>query len=131
MPSPAEWKDAWAELSELCSLRKIGRVTEKKAGTASGVGGMNRIRKRRRKQLAVMAEVTRRRIREALWRATSITLALDESKYRKIVFTAAEALAASLRSNPAASHGVRNTFSPRSLRCASIRAATQTCTALS
>ena len=85
VPSPADWKDAWAELSEVTSLRKIGRVTEKKAGTASGVGGANRLRKRRRKQLLVMAEVTRRRIRKALSRATSITLALDESKYRKIV----------------------------------------------
>ena len=32
-----------------------------------------------------MAEVARRRIRKALSRATSISLALDESKYRKIV----------------------------------------------
>ena len=90
VPSPAEWKDAWAELSEAVSLRKIGRVTEKKkAGTYDGGGGgvcgANRIRKRRRKQLLVMAEVTRRRIRKALLQATSITLALDESKYRKIV----------------------------------------------
>ena len=33
VPSPAEWKDAWAELSEVCSLVKIGRMTEKKAGS--------------------------------------------------------------------------------------------------
>ena len=86
MPSPAEWKDAWAELSEVCSLVKIGRMTEKKAGSGGEKkAGANRIRKRRRKQLLVMAEVTRRRIRKALMRATSITLALDESKYRKIV----------------------------------------------
>ena len=89
VPSPAEWKDAWAELSEAVSMRKIGRMTEKKARTSGGGGGgvcaANRIRKRRRKQLLVMAEVTRRRIRKALWRATSISLALDESKYRKIV----------------------------------------------
>jgi len=32
-----------------------------------------------------MAEVIRRRIRQALSRATSITLATDESKYRKII----------------------------------------------
>ena len=89
-PSQAEWKDAWAELSEAVSMRKIGRMmTEKKARTSGGGGGgvcaANRIRKRRRKQLLVMAEVTRRRIRKALSRATSISLALDESKYRKIV----------------------------------------------
>ena len=77
------------EVSEAVSLRKIGRMTEKKVGTSGGGGGgvcgANRIRKRRRKQLLVMAEVTRRRIRKALSRATSISLALDESKYRKIV----------------------------------------------
>ena len=38
-PSPAEWKDAWAELSETTSLRKMGRVAEKKAGTSGGGGG--------------------------------------------------------------------------------------------
>ena len=90
VPSPAEWKTAWAELSETLSLRKMGRVGEKKATTSGSVGvgvraGANRIRKRRRRQLLVMAEVTRRRIREALKRATSTSLALDESKYRKIV----------------------------------------------
>ena len=67
----------------------MGRVAEKKAGTSGGGGGRvcgaNRIRKRRRKQLLVMAEVMRRRVRKALSRATSISLALDESKYRKII----------------------------------------------
>jgi hypothetical protein len=89
VPSPAEWKDAWAEVSEAVSLRKIGRMTEKKAGTSGGGGGgvygANRVRKRRRKQLRVMAEVLRRRIRKSLSRATSISLALDECKYRKII----------------------------------------------
>ena len=48
VPSPAEWKDAWAELSEVCSLVKIGRMTEKKAGSGGEKkAGANRIRKRR------------------------------------------------------------------------------------
>ena len=76
--SPTEWKDGWAELSDAVSLRKIGRMAEKKARTSGdgggGVGGGNS-----------MAEVLRRRIRKALSRATSISLALDESKDCKIV----------------------------------------------
>ena len=48
VPSPAEWKDAWAELSEVCSLVKIGRMTEKKAGSGGEKkAGANMIRKRR------------------------------------------------------------------------------------
>ena len=57
-PSPAEWKDGWAELSEAVSIRKIGRMAGKKARTSRGGGGgvcgANRTRKRRRKQLPVM-----------------------------------------------------------------------------
>ena len=45
----------------------------------------NRARKRLRKVLVVMAEALRRRIRRVLWEATSISLAIDESKYSKIV----------------------------------------------
>ena len=82
VPSPAEWKDAFAVLSENLALRKIGRIDEKRTG-ASAVE--NRKRKRYRQQLRVMAEATRRKIRRVLFRATSITLALDECKYRKIV----------------------------------------------
>ena len=40
-------------------------------------------RKRFRKQLQIMAEVIRRNLRRALAEATSISLAIDESKYRK------------------------------------------------
>ena len=45
----------------------------------------NRARKRQRQQLCVMAEVHRNKIRKVLKEATSISLALDEAKYRKIV----------------------------------------------
>ena len=42
-------------------------------------------RKRYRQQLRTMAELTRRRIREVLRQATSISLSLDEWKYQKII----------------------------------------------
>ena len=81
-PSPAEWTDAFSVLSENLSLRKGGRIAEKQNPTACA---HNRKRKRYRQQLRVMAEYARRKIRKVLSQATSITLAFDESKYRKIV----------------------------------------------
>ena len=44
-----------------------------------------RTRKRRRKQLRVMAEVLRVETRDVLRNATSISLSLDESTYRNVV----------------------------------------------
>ena len=82
-PSPAEWKFAWSFLSECVSLRKAGRLHEKQNGGVVPI--KNRQRKRFRMQLCVMAEVLRNRIRQVLREATSITLALDEGKYRKVV----------------------------------------------
>ena len=82
VPSPAEWVDAWAVLSETVSLRKGGRISEKTLGTP---GVRHRKRKRYRQQLQVMAEVMRRKIRKVLLHATSISLALDECKYRKVI----------------------------------------------
>jgi len=82
VPSPAEWKDAWAFLSERCSLRKEARLFGKRSGVC---GVENSRRKRHRRQLIVMAEALRKRIRKALSQATSISLALDEAKYRKII----------------------------------------------
>ena len=53
---------------------------------ASGLPlGSNRLRKRKRQHLCVMAEVHRNKIRRVLKEATSISLALDEAKYRKII----------------------------------------------
>ena len=83
VPSPAEWKDAWAVVSETISLRKEARVFVKK--TSAEAFMVNRRRKRHRKQLVVMAEVLRRQIRNVFRQATSISLALDECKYRKII----------------------------------------------
>ena len=83
VPSAAEWRDAWALLSETSSLRKCARVRRKQFSTDDTE--VERTRKRRRKQLRVMAEVLRMKIRDVLGNATSISLSLDESKYRKIV----------------------------------------------
>ena len=83
VPSPAEWKDAWATVSETISLRKEARVFVKKTSGEAFI--VNRRRKRHRKQLVVMAEVLRRQIRNVFRQATSISLALDECKYRKII----------------------------------------------
>ena len=83
VPSPAEWKDAWAQLTEPLSFRKAARIFEKQLGTSDCVS--NRKRKIYRKQVCVMAEVLRNKIRKVLSQATCISLALDECKYRKII----------------------------------------------
>ena len=83
VPSAAEWRDAWAMLSETTSLRKCARMCRKQFSTEDA--GEMRTRKRRRKQLCVMAEVLRVRTREILRNATSMSLSLDESNYRVIV----------------------------------------------
>ena len=83
VPTAIEWRRAWATLSERVSLRKDGRVQDKEHSPEEAQA--NRIRKRLRKQLLVMAEVLRAQIRQDLRRATSISLAIDESKYRKVL----------------------------------------------
>ena len=76
--------NAWSVLSETMSLRKVARIFEKqKVKVITPLA--NKQRKRYRKQLCVMAEVLRIRIRKVLREATSITLALDECKYRKVL----------------------------------------------
>ena len=84
VPSPEEWRNAWSVLSETVSLRKVARIFEKQKGKVI-TPLFNKQRKRYRKQLCVMAEVLRNRIRKVLREATSISLALDECKYRKVL----------------------------------------------
>ena len=85
VPSPEEWRNAWSVLSETVSLRKGARMFEKQKKGKVISPLMNKKRKRYRKQLCVVAEVLRNRIRKVLREATSISLALDESKYRKVL----------------------------------------------
>ena len=84
VPSAAEWRDAWAMLSETTSLRKCARVRRKQF-SADADPTEARTRKRRRKQLCIMAEVLRAEIRDVLRNATSISLSLDESRYVKVI----------------------------------------------
>ena len=83
VPSPADWKDAWAIFSETMSLRQEARLHDKKH-SASGETLINGRRKHHRMQL-VMAEVIRVNIRRVFSEATHISLALDEAQYLKVV----------------------------------------------
>ena len=83
VPTAADWKDAWALLTERVALRRDGRIHSKKYALSDPE--QNRRRKRHRKQLRVMAECVRQKNRKQLSQATSISLAMDESKYRKII----------------------------------------------
>ena len=85
VPSAHDWKDAWSLLSERCSLRAGARIFEKKHNQGKSAPLNEQMRNRYRRQLRTMVELTRRRIREALRQATSISLSLDECKYRKII----------------------------------------------
>ena len=86
VPSPEEWENAWSLLSEDTSCIGASRILAKQAASgATPEWSVDRQRKRLRRQLCVMAEVLRRKIRQELRLATCITLALDESRYRKIV----------------------------------------------
>ena len=85
VPSARQWRDAWSSLSERCSLRQSARLFEKRHSHGDSAPLSEKIRKRYRAQLRTMAELTRRSIRNALRQATSISLSLDESKYRKII----------------------------------------------
>ena len=82
VPTPEDWHEAWTDLTETLSLRKQSRMAMKRGASAIGDDGL---RKRRRKMLRAQAEVIRCSLRETLRRATHISLALDESKYRKII----------------------------------------------
>ena len=71
-------------LSETTSLRKCARVRRKQF-SADADPTEARTRKRRRKQLCIMAEVLRAEIRDVLRNVTSISLSLDESRYVKVI----------------------------------------------
>ena len=77
VPTPGEWRDAWASLSETSSLRKLARMKVKERGASTTEGRLfeseGRILKRRRKQLRVMAEVQREMMRQVLRQASSIS----------------------------------------------------------
>ena len=98
VPSLADWQAAWAVLSETVSLRKAASLDGKRGACAAHA--LHRRRKRYRQQQRVMAEVLRRKVRKVLKQATSISLSLDECKYRKIVRFRADLPSAARASGP-------------------------------
>ena len=81
VPQITDWINAWAEATEHVSFRKQVRIWGKKNGRKIH----DYRRKVRRNQLKVIAETRREDVRKHLRRATCISLALDERKYKKIV----------------------------------------------
>ena len=79
VPQPEDWALAWAECTEKIAFRKQERLARKKEFTFLN------LRKIRRKQVRIMAEARRMDIRQELSEATSITLAMDDRKYRKLI----------------------------------------------
>jgi hypothetical protein len=112
VPKPKDWLDCFVETSNLVSWRKQAKLHMQKSGQASG-GPLapkpelakapgnatsspaqplaapretfENLRKRRRKQTRIMAEVVRRKHRQILGKAKFCTLALDEAQGRKLV----------------------------------------------
>ena len=85
VPQAGDWRRAWASFSERVSLRKEARVSAKEVALHSKDTMAAKRRKRRRRMLTIMAEVGRVKVREVLRRASHITLAMDDSKNRKII----------------------------------------------
>ena len=87
VPSASDWLDAWSVLSGTPSLRSEAGVHEKRTSdSATGESlEMEKRRKRMRSQMQIMAEVIRHNIRSTLAKASSISLAIDESQHKKIV----------------------------------------------
>ena len=80
VPQVADWIDAWAECTEQVAFHKQSRVSSKK-----GARRWNNLRKVRRKQVQIIAEVRREDIRHQLREATFISLSMDDRQYQKIV----------------------------------------------
>ena len=78
VPQLQDWVDTGIAVAEGHSIR-MQRRTQKKNGR------IIRSKQCIRKQRSILAEHARDKIRKALREATSITLALDEGKYRKVV----------------------------------------------
>ena len=81
VPQPDEWIEAWAYSTEKTAFRKQARLGQK---MDAGLWRPN-IRRIRRKQVRIMAEGRRMDIRRHLSEATSITLAMDDRKYQKLI----------------------------------------------
>ena len=81
VPQLADWIDAWASATNRTSYRKQERLKHKKGEVRKAVC----LRKRLRKQVRILAEVTRTSIRQALTAARSITFAMDSRGEHKVL----------------------------------------------
>ena len=79
-PQCQDWLDAWAESTEQVAFHKQARIIDKKKRHR-----YNNLRRIRRKQVQIMAEVRRVDVRDLLRRASFISLSMDERKYKKTV----------------------------------------------
>ena len=81
VPQAQDWMDAWAENTEKLGFHKQERLATKKDASKKGCN----LRKVRRKQIRIMAEVRREDIRKQFAEATCISLAMDDRQYQKII----------------------------------------------
>jgi len=87
-----DWLEAWAETTSSISWNKQETLNKKKhvawvdgKEVAHGRPFIRGLRRRRVKQTKIMAETQKRKHRQWLGEATSITLSVDESKRRKLI----------------------------------------------
>ena len=88
VPTAEDWRDALLECGEGLALRKGARMKRKRTGDLDQVAAnraANNLRKMRRNQYIIMADVERSKCREALREAFSCSIALDGSAGRKVV----------------------------------------------
>ena len=99
VPQLQDWVDTWVSVTEGKSIRMQQRSQKKS-------GHIIRSRQCMRKQQRILAEVAREKHRECLREATSITFALDEGKYQRVVRFRCDTPAPVADGKPAVAKGV-------------------------
>ena len=80
VPQAQDWVDAWVESTEQVAFHKQERLYGKKRALR-----WNNLRRVRRKQVRIMAEVRRQDVRKRLREATCISFSMDDRQYQKVV----------------------------------------------
>ena len=99
VPQLQDWADTWEAVTENQSIRKQQRSQKKR-------GNVVRSRQCIRKQRRILADDSREKHRKRLREATSITLALDEGKYKKVVRFRCDTPAPVADGKPAVAKGI-------------------------